>query len=95
MEKHTKTPWKKGKGGTIIDTEGKVLALTAGSSSMSAHDLTAKRIADRDFIVQACNSHAALLAACKLAYSILIDSSIPESGKNQIKAAIELAGESG
>ena len=70
MDKHTATPWRAayddGSGDEYITADGKPVAVVRWGCDCckATGPQTPQEQADRDFIIRACNSHDALLAAC-------------------------------
>lgn len=60
---HSLTPWKFGRGGTIEDANGRVVANTRAHSSNVEPDCDAQNEENRRAIIAAMNNHARCVAA--------------------------------
>jgi hypothetical protein len=83
---------------SYIMANGKIIAFTAQEKDGLTFDETRANAA---FIVKACNSHDALVSACKMAKSAILphfdddeDGSLEAEASTAIIAALTLAGES-
>jgi hypothetical protein len=102
MSAHTPTPWILGQDSTVFSENFLCLAIGSPDSDTPIavfQQANPNASADADFVKRACNSHYALLAACKAAAR---DTELPGSSEGhalsagtleQLKAAIAMAEE--